>query len=133
MKNLKVLVIDDAGAIRSFIRFGLVEIFPQIEIIEAGNGRQAQIILNNKPVDLILCDWEMPEINGHKLLLWIKEDGRLKNIPFIMITGNADKKHVVAALQAGIDGYVVKPFSIDALAKRIQEVMAKKNPTVLEN
>ncbi|CAK0745731.1 putative Chemotaxis protein CheY [Gammaproteobacteria bacterium] len=133
MNGLRILVIDDASAIRVFIRVGLSEIFKHIEILESPNGRHAQTILNSKPVDLVLCDWEMPEINGHKLLVWIRENERLKHIPFIMITGSADKKNVLAALQAGIDGYVVKPFSVDVLIKQIQETMLRKNAATLKN
>jgi len=126
MQRLQVLVIDDASIIRNFIRYGLGEVLPQVEILEAANGRYAQSVLNSKPVDLVLCDWEMPEINGQELLLWIRSHERLRNLPFIMVTGRGERSHVVAALRAGIDGYVVKPFNIDTLAKQIREVLAKR-------
>ncbi len=126
MKTIQILVIDDAATFRHVIRIGLTSAFSHIEIIEAANGRHAQTLLNGSSVDLVLCDWEMPEINGHKLLVWMKANESLKKTPFIMITGNADKQNVIAALQAGLDGYVVKPFNMSVLVKKVSEVMAKR-------
>ncbi len=119
MPKLQLLVIDDAALIRDFIRQGLYAILRQIEILEATNGRHAKTVLETKPVDLVLCDWEMPEVNGHELLVWIRTHARLSKLPFIMVTGRGERDHVVAAIRAGIDGYVVKPFSIEKLSNRI--------------
>ncbi|CAK0781653.1 two-component system, chemotaxis family, chemotaxis protein CheY [Gammaproteobacteria bacterium] len=126
MKKLQVLIIDDVNLVRDFVRHGLGAVLSQVEVLEAVNGRHAQGVLETKPVDLVLCDWEMPEVNGQELLLWIRAHERLKDLPFIMVTGRTERNHVVTALRAGIDGYVVKPFSIDALAEKIREVLTKR-------
>ncbi len=126
MPKLHVLVIDDAALIRDFIRQGLYAVLNQIEILEATNGRHAKGVLETKPVDVVLCDWEMPEVNGQELLAWIRSHARLSKIPFIMVTGRGERDHVVAAMRAGIDGYVVKPFTIERLSKQVREVVAKR-------
>ena len=126
MQTLRILVIDDAALVRDFIRQGLYVVLSQIEIVEAFNGRRAQSLLETKPIDLVLCDWEMPDVDGQALLLWIRAHERLHNTPFIMVTVRGERNHVVAAMRAGIDGYVVKPFSIDTLAKQIRGVLAKR-------
>ncbi|CAK0761659.1 putative Chemotaxis protein CheY [Gammaproteobacteria bacterium] len=130
MQKFQALVIDDASIIRNFIRVGLGVVLPQIEILEASNGRFAQNILISKPIDLILCDWEMPEIDGQELLLWIRNDESLRDTPFIMVTSRDERKHVIAALRAGIDGYVIKPFSIEILERQIREVLTKRGVTL---
>ncbi len=126
MPKLQLLVIDDSALIRDFIRQGLYAVLRKIEILDATNGRHAKAVLETKSVDLVLCDWEMPEVNGQELLVWLRAHPRLGNLPFIMVTGRGERSHVVAAMRAGIDGYVIKPFSIEILAKQIKDVVAKR-------
>ncbi len=131
MPKIRVLIIDDFALIRDFIRIGLQATSGQIEILEAANGRYAKAVLEGNPVDIVLCDWEMPDVNGQDLLIWVREHERLKDLPFVMVTARSERKHVVAALRAGADGYVVKPFSIETLAKQIQSVLARKRGLVV--
>ncbi|CAK0772694.1 putative Response regulator [Gammaproteobacteria bacterium] len=126
MSKLNLLVVDDVSTIRNFVRQGLISRMPQVEVLEASNGRRAQEIMTSKPIDMLLCDWEMPEVNGKELLLWMRGDERFQHLPFIMVTGFTDRKYVVDALRAGIDDYIIKPFSIDILAERIHGVLAKR-------
>jgi|GEM_PF-24403 len=130
MAKFNVLVVDDANFIREFMRRGLVATIPNVSVMEALNGRHAQDILTTKPVDLILCDWEMPEIDGLELLLWIRSDNRFRDLPFVMVTSRGEKTHVIDALRSGIDGYIVKPFSIDMLMGKINEAMARRGKTI---
>ena len=126
MAKFNVLVVDDANFIREFVRRGLTMTIPHVVVLEAVNGRHAQDILVSKPVDLVLCDWEMPEVDGHELLSWVRSDDRFRNLPFVMVTSRGEKSHVVTAVQAGIDGYVVKPFSIESLIAKMQEALARR-------
>lgn len=125
MAKLNVLVADDATFIRDLIRRGLTATIPDVTVHEAYNGRQAQEILLKKPVDIILCDWEMPELDGYELISWIRADERFRNLPFIMVTSRGEKTHVVSAVRAGIDAYIVKPFTIDILMNKVQETLAR--------
>ncbi len=130
MAKLNVLVVDDATFIREFVRRGLSTTIPNVFVLDAVNGRHAQDILVSKPVDIVLCDWEMPEVDGRELLLWMRADERFQNLPFVMVTSRGEKRHVVAAVQAGIDGYVVKPFSIDNLITKMQEALTRRGRNI---
>ncbi len=130
MAKFNVLVVDDANFIREFVRRGLTTTIPHVAVLEAVNGRHAQDILASKPVDIILCDWEMPEVDGHELLSWVRSDDRFQNLPFIMVTSRGEKSHVVTAVQAGIDGYVVKPFSIDSLIAKMHEALSRRGKSM---
>lgn len=130
MNKLNLLIVDDVSMIRNFIRHGLVAALKEVEIFEASNGRRAQDILLSKPIDLVLCDLDMPEVNGHELLSWVRTNEKLHDISFIMITGRSERKHVVEALKIGIDGYIVKPFSIENLVNKIKEAVIKRGKNI---
>uniref|UniRef100_UPI0028AC4FF8 response regulator n=1 Tax=Pseudomonas sp. TaxID=306 RepID=UPI0028AC4FF8 len=115
MSKVSVLVVDDASFIRDLVKKGLRDHFPGIQLEEAVNGRKAQQLLGRLSVDLILCDWEMPEMSGLELLTWCREQDNLKTTPFIMVTSRGDKDNVVQAIQAGVSDYIGKPFSNDQL------------------
>ena len=74
------------------------------------NGRKAQQMLARERFDLILCDWEMPEMSGLELLTWCRTQDALKAVPFIMVTSRGDKENVVQAIQAGVSDFIGKPF-----------------------
>ena len=102
MSKVSVLVVDDATFIRDLVKKGLRDNFPGVQIEEAINGRKAQQMLSRQVIDLILCDWEMPEMSGLELLTWCREQDNLKTTPFIMVTSRGDKENVVQAIQAGV-------------------------------
>jgi len=132
MAKLNVLVADDATFIRDLIRRGLTAAIPDVTVHEAYNGRQAQEILLKKPVDIILCDWEMPEVDGYEVISWMRADERFRKLPFIMVTSRGEKTHVVSAMRVGIDAYIVKPFTIDILMHKIQETLARYGRNLAE-
>jgi CheY-like chemotaxis protein len=123
MSKVSVLVVDDATFIRDLVKKGLRDHFPGIQIEEAVNGRKAQQMLARQPVDLILCDWEMPELSGLELLTWCREQETLKIVPFIMVTSRGDKENVVQAIQAGVSDYIGKPFSNDQLVTKVKKAL----------
>jgi DNA-binding response OmpR family regulator len=122
MSKLKVLVVDDMSSVRKFTRYGLEKNHPNLEIDEAANGKEAQQILEDKHYDLILCDWEMPIMKGDELLEWVRKHPKLKDIPVIMITAKSEKDDVVTAIHLGVNGYIVKPFTIEALLQKMASV-----------
>ena len=104
---------------------GLRDNFPGLHIEEAVNGRKAQQLLSRQNVDLILCDWEMPEMSGLELLTWCRAQENLKTTPFIMVTSRGDKENVVQAIQAGVSDYIGKPFSNDQLVAKIKKALSR--------
>ena len=125
MSKVSVLVVDDATFIRDLVKKGLRDHFPGIQIEEAVNGRKAQQMLTRQPVDLILCDWEMPEMSGLELLSWCREQDSLKIVPFIMVTSRGDKENVVQAIQAGVSDFIGKPFSNEQLTTKVKKALSR--------
>lgn len=126
MTKLKVLVVDDAAFIRDLVRKTLRARFPGMEVEEAIHGRKAQQLLNRESFDLILCDWEMPEMSGIELLSWLRQEQQSK-VPFVMVTSRGDKENVVEAIQAGVTDYIGKPFSSESLLNKVIKVMGKQH------
>ncbi|MGE8505498.1 MAG: response regulator [Pseudomonas sp.] len=125
MSKVSVLVVDDATFIRDLVKKGLRDHFPGVQIEEAINGRKAQQMLSRQGVDLILCDWEMPEMSGLELLTWCREQDDLKTTPFIMVTSRGDKENVVQAIQAGVSDYIGKPFSNEQLVTKVKKALSR--------
>ncbi|UQY36965.1 response regulator [Pseudomonas fulva] len=125
MSKVSVLVVDDATFIRDLVKKGLRDNLPGIQIEEAVNGRKAQQILGRNPIDLILCDWEMPEMSGLELLQWCREQESLKGVPFIMVTSRGDKENVVQAIQAGVSDFIGKPFSNEQLITKVKKALQR--------
>ena len=125
MSKVNVLVVDDATFIRDLVKKGLRDHFPGVQIEEAVNGRKAQQLLGRQNIDLILCDWEMPEMSGLELLSWCREQDNLKTIPFIMVTSRGDKDNVVQAIQAGVSDFIGKPFSNEQLVTKVKKALSR--------
>lgn len=126
MATLKALVVDDASFVRDLIKRTVRNQFPVIELAEAHNGRKAQGLMMRTHFDLILCDWEMPEMSGMELLRWMRQQDAYKTTPFLMITSRGDKDHVIEAVKEGVSEYLGKPFSAEAISKKIIKVMGRK-------
>ncbi|ANF89108.1 chemotaxis protein CheY [Pseudomonas antarctica] len=125
MSKVSVLVVDDASFIRDLVKKCLRNYFPGIKIEDAVNGKKAQTILMRETFDLVLCDWEMPEMSGLELLTWCREQAHLKAMPFVMVTSRGDKENVVQAIQAGVSGYVSKPFTNEQLLSKVKQALHK--------
>lgn len=125
MSKVSVLVVDDASFIRDLVKKCLRNYFPGIKIEDAVNGKKAQAILMRETFDLVLCDWEMPEMSGLELLTWCREQTHLKAMPFVMVTSRGDKENVVQAIQAGVSGYVSKPFTNEQLLNKVKQALHK--------
>lgn len=126
---VKILVVDDASFTRDLIRRTLRKQFPSAEIEDAINGKKAQQVMSRTRFDMILCDWEMPEMTGLELLGWCREHENYQkaDVPFIMITSRGDKSHVVEAVKHGVTDYLGKPFSSEQLINKILSAAKKHN------
>lgn len=119
MAQLKVAVIDDATMIRDLIKKFIRQNFPDSKVIEADNGINATTMLKRQPVDIILCDWEMPKMDGEELLRWVRTQEHIKDKPFIMVTSRGDKEFVQKAIEAKVSDYLVKPFNNKQFLEKI--------------
>jgi two-component system chemotaxis response regulator CheY len=121
---LKVLVVDDQNSVRAMTRMTLEEIgFRHIH--EAENGVQAMETASVQPLDLIISDFNMPEMDGLGLLRAVRGHPVARKVPFILLTGRGDRELVVKAAQAGVNNYLVKPFTAAILRGKIEQVIGK--------
>ena len=116
----KALVVDDSRAVRMLIGRTLKEL--GFEVREAGNGREALEVLaaENNAVSLVLADWNMPEVNGLELLKSLRQKPELASMVVVMVTTETEVGQMVAALEAGANEYVMKPFTKDILVEKLQ-------------
>jgi two-component system chemotaxis response regulator CheY len=122
---MKILSVDDSAIIRKIIRSG-VEVL-DYELVEAADGIEALNILERASEDiiLILLDWNMPGMDGLVFLEKIKNTASLKHIPVMMVTTESEKENIIRAIQAGAINYLVKPFTIEELMKKVLECMGE--------
>lgn len=119
--NMKVLIVDDFATMRRILRNVLKQIgFTNIN--EADDGKSALKELKKEDFDLVLCDWNMPEMSGIELLNTVRSDEKLKEIPFVMVTAEAQKDNIVDAVKAGVSNYIVKPFTAETVGEKLQKV-----------
>jgi len=95
-------------------------------IDEAENGEDALRKLKSGDYGLVVSDWNMPVMEGLELLKHIRNDPQLKDIPFLMVTAEAEKEKVIEAIKAGVDNYIVKPFTGEVLKEKLEKIAQKK-------
>lgn len=119
----RILIVDDEPAIRDMVAFALRK--GEYEPIHAGDAREAQTAIADHVPDLILLDWMLPGTSGLDLARRWRKDGMTRDIPIIMLTARGEENDRVSGLEAGVDDYVVKPFSARELLARIRAVMRR--------
>ncbi|BBD79394.1 chemotaxis response regulator CheY [Aerosticca soli] len=125
-KNLKILVVDDFSTMRRIIRNLLVELgFSNPLIQEADDGNSALALLRNQPFDLVITDWNMPNMTGIDLLRAIRAEPALKALPVLMVTAENNRDQIIAAAQAGVNGYIVKPFTAVTLEEKLTRIFER--------
>ncbi|MEW6115879.1 MAG: response regulator [Nitrospirota bacterium] len=124
-KKYRVLVVEDMLFMRDMIVSFIRKIFPDIEVDVANNGADAQKKMEIAPPDLILCDWEMPDIKGNELLRWMRNhhSSAISAMPFIMVTAKREREAILEAKELGVTDYVIKPLTIDLLSSKIKAVL----------
>lgn len=129
--NISVLVVDDYDIMRKVI----CKILKQIgfnNIFEAEDGTTALYILGVFPVGLIITDWNMPHMSGLELLQKIRANPALHEIPVLMVTAEGQEEYLIAAVRAGVDNYIVKPFTLETLREKIEAILKKRNASTNE-
>lgn len=123
-KNMKILVVDDFSTMRRIIKNLLKDLgFSNIQ--EADDGSTALPMLQQGDFDFVVTDWNMPGMQGIDLLRAIRSDESLKHLPVLMVTAEAKKEQIVAAAQAGVNGYVVKPFTAATLKEKLEKIFER--------
>ena len=117
----KVLVVDDSAVMRQIIKKNLKEL-GFAELSEAEDGAAGLKKAGEEPVDLIVSDWNMPNMTGLEFLKEVRADAKLKGIAFIMVTSEADNEKIMEAVQAGVNQYIVKPFNAVQLEEKIKAI-----------
>ncbi len=120
-QKAQILVVDDFATMRNIIRKCL-KILGYIYVTEAENGKEALDILAEKDFDLVFLDWTMPEVNGIEVLKAIRKDPYLRDMGVIMITAESRDEDIRTAVEAGVDNYIVKPFTAEVLKNKMNKV-----------
>jgi two-component system chemotaxis response regulator CheY len=120
-KNLKFLVVDDFSTMRRIVR-NLLKELGFVNVDEAEDGVAALQKLRGDTFDFVVSDWNMPNMTGIDLLKAIRADAALKHLPVLMVTAEAKKENIIAAAQAGANGYVVKPFTAATLSEKLDKI-----------
>lgn len=120
-KTMKILVVDDFPTMRRIIRNLLKDLgFENVD--EAEDGVQGLEKLRNSNFELVVSDWNMPNMDGLEMLKTIRQDPALSKLPVLMVTAEAKKENIIAAAQAGANGYVVKPFTAATLEEKLNKI-----------
>ena len=123
-KNMKVLVVDDFSTMRRIVK-NLLRDLGFTNIQEADDGSTALPMLQGGDFDFVVTDWNMPGMQGIDLLKAIRADSSLSHIPVLLITAEAKKEQIVMAAQAGVNGYIVKPFTAGTLKTKIDKIFER--------
>ncbi|MFC5740505.1 chemotaxis response regulator CheY [Dyella tabacisoli] len=125
-KNMKILVVDDFSTMRRIVRNLLVELgFSNTLIQEAEDGDNAMTMLRAQPFDMVVTDWNMPNMTGIDLLRAIRAEPALKALPVLMVTAENNREQIISAAQAGVNGYVVKPFTAVTLKEKLDKIFER--------
>ena len=120
MKNVRALIVDDSSVMRKIVERSLRQAGLQLgEVKEASNGAEALALLADSPVELIMCDINMPVMDGLEFVRRLKGVPNAKNVPVVMLTTEGGETHVVEALSAGARGYIRKPFTTDQVKEHV--------------
>lgn len=121
---MKILVVDDFSTMRRIIK-NLLKDLGFTNIQEADDGNTALPMLQQSEFDFVVTDWNMPGMQGIDLLKEIRADDNLKHLPVLMVTAEAKKEQIIAAAQAGVNGYVVKPFTAATLKEKLEKIFER--------
>ena len=128
MDKIRTLIVDDSSVMRKIVERSLRQAGVELEqVVEAGNGAEALAALGNQRVDLILCDINMPVMDGLEFVRTLSTVENAKGTPVVMITTEGSESHVVQALSAGARGYIRKPFTPEQVREHVLPVLGKKS------
>jgi two-component system chemotaxis response regulator CheY len=123
-KNMRILVVDDFSTMRRIVKNLLADLgFTNTD--EAEDGGAADTILKQGGVDFVVTDWNMPGTTGIELLKLIRADEKLKTLPVLMVTAESKREQIIEAAQAGVNGYIIKPFTAATLKEKLDKIFER--------
>lgn len=117
-----ILIVEDSPTMRRIIHNTLKQLGFR-NVVSAGNGAEAIKQLGQNSIGFIITDWNMPEMNGLEFVTWVRNNDQFKDLPILMITTRGMKEHVIEAVKAGVNNYIVKPFTTEVLQEKIEKLM----------
>lgn len=120
-KDMKILIVDDFATMRRILKNILGQLGLN-NILEADDGTTALSVLEQERVDFIISDWNMPKMSGIDLLRHVRATEEFKDIPFLMVTAEAQQEHIIEAVKAKVSNYIIKPFTPDTLNEKIVKI-----------
>ncbi len=123
-KNMKILIVDDFSTMRRIIK-NLLRDLGFNDTTEADDGQTALPLLRSGKFDFLVTDWNMPGMDGLTLLKTVRADENLKDMPVLMVTAEAKREQIIVAAQAGVNGYIVKPFTAVTLKEKIEKIFER--------
>jgi two-component system, chemotaxis family, chemotaxis protein CheY len=128
MNSIRALIVDDSSVMRKIVERSLRQAGIDLkQVLEAGNGAEALTVLSQGPVDLILCDINMPVMDGLEFVKQLAGVENAKGVPVVMITTEGSEAHVVQALSCGARGYIRKPFTPEQVKEHVLPVLERKS------
>jgi len=121
---MKILVVDDFSTMRRIVK-NLLKDLGFTNMVEADDGKTALPILQAGGIDFLVTDWNMPGMTGIDLLKAVRSDPNLVDLPVLMVTAEAKREQIVLAAQAGVNGYVIKPFTAGTLKEKIEKIFER--------
>lgn len=126
MANLDIMVVDDSMVMRKIVVKTLKETGLEIgQVNEAKDGKEGLEKMKENPPDICFCDWNMPEMNGIEMVRAVRDEFKLKDIPIVMVTTEANIEKIKEARDAGANGYVTKPFTAEKMKEKISQVLKR--------
>lgn len=119
--KMKVLVVDDFSTMRRIVKNILRQLGFE-NIVEADDGDAAVRKLESERIDFVISDWNMPNMSGLELLKWVRSHDEFRDLPFLMVTAEAQKENVLEAVKAKVSNYIVKPFTAETLSEKIAKI-----------
>lgn len=123
-KNMKILIVDDFSTMRRIIK-NLLRDLGFTNTQEADDGSSALPLLKASDFDFLITDWNMPGMTGIDLLKAVRADDKLKSLPVLMVTAEAKREQIIEAAQAGVNGYIVKPFTAATLKEKLDKIFER--------
>lgn len=118
---MRILVVDDFSTMRRIIK-NILRQLGFTNMVEADDGTTAWEVLNKDKIDFIVSDWNMPKMSGIELLRKVRSSEEFADLPFLMVTAEAQQENIIEAVQAKVSNYIVKPFTADTLGQKIDKI-----------
>ncbi|WP_027187973.1 chemotaxis response regulator CheY [Desulfovibrio cuneatus] len=119
--NMRILVVDDFSTMRRIIK-NILRQLGMNNVVEADDGTSAWDVLNKDKIEFIISDWNMPQMTGIELLRKVRSSEEFADLPFLMVTAEAQQENIIEAVQAKVSNYIVKPFTAEVMKQKIDKI-----------